>query len=122
MPDPHADADPSDRTGLTDRDRRILELEARTFRYVGAKERAIREELGISRTAYYVRLNALLDDPPGLRVSHRGVDPHVLGGSGASMLLASGSLTRANSAVRACLAPADQVGPLRKIDMYTLGP
>ena len=67
MPDPHADADPSDRTGLTDRDRRILELEARTFRYVGAKERAIREELGISRTAYYVRLNALLDDPQALR-------------------------------------------------------
>src|SRR5699024_5941393 len=67
MPDPHADADPSDRTGLTDRDHRILELEARTFRYVGAKERAIREELGISRTAYYVRLNALLDDPQALR-------------------------------------------------------
>ena len=67
MPAPHADADPSDRAVLTDRDRRILELEARTFRYVGAKERAIREEIGISRTAYYVRLNALLDDPEALR-------------------------------------------------------
>lgn len=69
MPVPHVDAESSDRTVLSDRDRRILELEARTFRYVGAKERAIREELGISRTAYYVRLNALLDDPEALRAA-----------------------------------------------------
>lgn len=54
-------------SGLTDRDRRILALESRTFRYVGTKERAIREEIGLSRTAYYVRLNALLDDPRALR-------------------------------------------------------
>ena len=68
MPSPHS-AEPSDvdQSALTDRDRRILELEARTFRYVGAKERAIREEIGISRTAYYVRLNALLDEPDALR-------------------------------------------------------
>ncbi|MGY5764104.1 DUF3263 domain-containing protein [Brachybacterium sp. DNPG3] len=52
---------------LSDRDRRILALEGRTFRYVGTKERAIREEIGLSRTAYYVRLNALLDDPRALR-------------------------------------------------------
>ena len=54
---------------LGDRDRRILALEGRTFRYVGAKERAIREEIGISKVAYYVRLNALLDDPAALRAA-----------------------------------------------------
>ncbi|MEE1651576.1 DUF3263 domain-containing protein [Brachybacterium sp. J144] len=47
----------------------ILALEGRTFRYVGAKERAIREEIGISKVAYYVRLNALLDDPRALRAA-----------------------------------------------------
>lgn len=55
--------------GLSDRDRRILALEGRTFRYVGAKERAIREEIGLSKVAYYVRLNALLDEPAALRAA-----------------------------------------------------
>lgn len=41
----------------------ILELEARRFKYQGAKERAIRSELGIPVTAYYQRLNVLIDDP-----------------------------------------------------------
>lgn len=54
---------------LTERDRRILALEGRTFRYVGAKERAIREEIGLSKVAYYVRLNALLDEPAALRAA-----------------------------------------------------
>src|SRR5699024_7748597 len=44
-------------------------LEGRTFRYVGAKERAIREEIGLSKVAYYVRLNALLDEPAALRAA-----------------------------------------------------
>lgn len=65
---------PSDGTGaaaaeLSDRDRKILELESHTFRFVGTKERAIREQLAMSRTAYYVRLNALLDDPAALRAA-----------------------------------------------------
>lgn len=68
-PAPAEPAGPADRSGLSDRDRRILELEARTFRYVGAKERAIREQIGMSRTAYFVRLNALLDDPEALRAA-----------------------------------------------------
>lgn len=55
--------------GLTERDRMILALESRTFRYVGAKERAIREEIGLSKVAYYVRLNSLLDDPAALRAA-----------------------------------------------------
>ncbi|WP_218192318.1 DUF3263 domain-containing protein [Brachybacterium vulturis] len=54
---------------LSERDRLILALEGRTFRYVGAKERAIREEVGISKVAYYVRLNALLDEPAALRAA-----------------------------------------------------
>lgn len=52
---------------LSERDRRILALEGRTFRFVGVKERRIREELGMSPTAYFVRLNALLEDPAALR-------------------------------------------------------
>lgn len=60
---------PGPQGGLVERDRMILALESRTFRYVGAKERAIREEIGISKVAYYVRLNSLLDDPAALRAA-----------------------------------------------------
>lgn len=60
---------PGPQGGLAERDRMILALESRTFRYVGAKERVIREEIGISKVAYYVRLNALLDDPAALRAA-----------------------------------------------------
>lgn len=54
---------------LTAQERAILALEARTFRYVGAKERRIREELALTPTAYFVRLNALLDRPEALRAA-----------------------------------------------------
>lgn len=60
---------PSARTPLSDTDRGILALEARTFRYVGAKERVIREQLGLTPTAYFVRLNALLDEPAALKAA-----------------------------------------------------
>lgn len=60
---------PGPQGALSERDRQILALESRTFRYVGAKERAIREEIGISKVAYYVRLNALLDEPAALRAA-----------------------------------------------------
>ena len=56
----------ADPTSLSDLERRILELEARPFRHLGAKERRIREELGLSPVAYHVRLNRLLDDPDAL--------------------------------------------------------
>ncbi|RAJ39755.1 uncharacterized protein DUF3263 [Kitasatospora sp. SolWspMP-SS2h] len=46
---------------LTERDRAVLALEARAWRTAGAKEQAIRQELGISATRYYQLLNALLD-------------------------------------------------------------
>lgn len=60
---------PRGTTGLSDADRRLLELESRTFRRIGEKERRIREELGLSPLAYLVRLNALLDEPDALRAA-----------------------------------------------------
>lgn len=54
---------------LTPRDRAVLALEQRTFRRAGAKEKRIREELGMTPLAYYVRLNALLDEPEALRLA-----------------------------------------------------
>ncbi|WP_343243481.1 DUF3263 domain-containing protein [Streptomyces sp. SID8499] len=48
------------------RERDILALERRGFPGPGAKERAIREELGLSPVRYYQLLNALLDDTRAL--------------------------------------------------------
>ncbi|MFJ4920940.1 DUF3263 domain-containing protein [Streptomyces sp. NPDC088725] len=48
---------------LSDRDRAVLAMEAGGWPGPGAKERAIRERLGLSPTRYYQLLNALLDDP-----------------------------------------------------------
>jgi hypothetical protein len=52
--------------GLSDRDQAVLGLERRSWPGPGAKERAIRERLGISPTRYYQLLNALIDDPRAL--------------------------------------------------------
>ncbi|MGW4547521.1 DUF3263 domain-containing protein [Streptomyces violaceorubidus] len=51
---------------LAERERRILALERRGFVGPGAKERAVREELGLAPVRYYQLLNALLDDPRAL--------------------------------------------------------
>ncbi len=48
--------------GLSARELAVLEVERRGWPGPGAKERAIREQLGISPTRYYQLLNALLDD------------------------------------------------------------
>lgn len=48
--------------GLSDRDRAVLAVERQSWAGPGAKDRAIREQLGISPTRYYQLLNALLDD------------------------------------------------------------
>lgn len=53
---------PDDTDGLSDRDRAVLAVERQSWSGPGAKERAIREQLGISPTRYYQLLNALLDD------------------------------------------------------------
>ncbi|KIZ13656.1 hypothetical protein SNA_37235 [Streptomyces natalensis ATCC 27448] len=73
------DAAPADRTTpdaalaegpaaapLSDRDEAVLAVERRSWPGPGAKERVIRERLGISPTRYYQLLNALLDDPRAL--------------------------------------------------------
>ncbi|NLU68071.1 DUF3263 domain-containing protein [Streptomyces sp. HNM0574] len=62
------DEDESGAAGLSARDLAVLAFE-RSGRAAGAgaKERAIREELGMSPTRYYQLLNALLDDPRALR-------------------------------------------------------
>ncbi|MBC9956247.1 DUF3263 domain-containing protein [Yimella sp. cx-51] len=52
---------------LSERDQRILELERDWFRAQGSKEDAIRERLGMSSTAYYQALNALIDNPVALK-------------------------------------------------------
>ncbi|MFF4039794.1 MULTISPECIES: DUF3263 domain-containing protein [unclassified Streptomyces] len=51
---------------LGTREKAILALERRTFPGPGAKERAIREELGLPPVRYYQLLNALLDDERAL--------------------------------------------------------
>ncbi|MEU5975892.1 DUF3263 domain-containing protein [Streptomyces sp. NPDC047315] len=55
-------AAPRRRGALTDRDRAVLAVEARSWPGPGAKERAVREELGMSPVRYYQLVNALLDD------------------------------------------------------------
>ncbi|QNE75824.1 DUF3263 domain-containing protein [Streptomyces finlayi] len=52
----------TDASPLSDRDRALLSLERRSWPGPGAKERAIREELGMSPVRYYQLLNALIDD------------------------------------------------------------
>ncbi|MCT2592772.1 DUF3263 domain-containing protein [Streptomyces sp. N2-109] len=51
---------------MSERDADVLAVERRGWSGPGAKERAIRERLGISPTRYYQLLNALLDDPHAL--------------------------------------------------------
>ena len=51
---------------LSSRDEAVLAVERRSWTGPGAKERVIRERLGISPTRYYQLLNALLDDPRAL--------------------------------------------------------
>ena len=57
---------PGDGSGLGERERAVLALERRSWPGPGAKERAVRERLGLSPTRYYQLLNALLDDPRAL--------------------------------------------------------
>ncbi|MEU9284110.1 DUF3263 domain-containing protein [Streptomyces sp. NPDC048275] len=51
---------------LSAREQGILAMERRGFTGPGAKERAIREQLGLAPVRYYQLLNALLDDPRAL--------------------------------------------------------
>ncbi|MFC7966644.1 DUF3263 domain-containing protein [Streptomyces cinereoruber] len=51
---------------LTEQEQALLAVERRSWPGPGAKERAVREGLGLSPTRYYQLLNALLDDPRAL--------------------------------------------------------
>jgi Protein of unknown function (DUF3263) len=53
--------------GLSERDRAVLDVAGRTWTGPGPRDRAIRERLGMSPTAFFQHLNALLDDPRALR-------------------------------------------------------
>lgn len=64
--DDGADAGAGAGAGLTDRERAVLDFEARQFRTQGAKEAAIRERLGLVPTRYFQILNALLDSAAAL--------------------------------------------------------
>ena len=66
MLDPDRLPGPAD-DGMTERERAVLELERREWRSPGAKELAVRTELGLSAARYYQVLNALLDSPEALR-------------------------------------------------------
>ncbi|WP_411101566.1 DUF3263 domain-containing protein [Streptomyces sp. cmx-4-9] len=51
---------------LTAAEAAVLACEGRTWPGPGAKERAIRETLGMTPVRYYQLLNALMDDPRAL--------------------------------------------------------
>lgn len=65
-PASHEGRGPAGRSELTERDRAVLAVETRSWPGPGAKERVIREELGISPTRYYQLLGVLIDDPLAL--------------------------------------------------------
>jgi hypothetical protein len=51
---------------LTGAERALLDFAARWYRYPGAQEQAMRDELGLSATTYWRRVNALIDRPEAL--------------------------------------------------------
>lgn len=53
--------------GLSARDASILDFEREWWRHAGARERAIRDQFGMSTARYYQVLNALLDRPEAVR-------------------------------------------------------
>ncbi|MFF8566901.1 DUF3263 domain-containing protein [Streptomyces albidoflavus] len=65
--EPDSGDDEAGGDGLSDQDRAVLAFEARGWQRPGTKERAVREQLGLSPTRYYQLLGALLDDPAALR-------------------------------------------------------
>jgi hypothetical protein len=51
---------------LTERDTEMLRFEGQWWKYVGAKEDAIRQQFGLSATRYYQILNALIEQDEAL--------------------------------------------------------
>lgn len=48
---------------LTDLERELLDFAGLWFKYAGAQEQAMRDELGRSATRYWQKVNGLLDRP-----------------------------------------------------------
>ena len=69
------DTPPAPDSSLGPRERAVLDFERRRWKHAGAKEEAIRDELGLSPTGYFQILNALLDDPAAL-----AYNPTLVGG------------------------------------------
>ncbi|MCW4386143.1 DUF3263 domain-containing protein [Salinibacterium sp. SYSU T00001] len=61
-----ADAERAALPEFPERDARILDFERREWNHSGAKEEAIRVELGLTAARYYQRLNAVIDSPAAL--------------------------------------------------------
>jgi hypothetical protein len=62
----NADGATDGSTGLSDQDLAVLDIARRQWAGPGARERAVRERLGLSPTRYFQLLGALLDDPRAL--------------------------------------------------------
>lgn len=56
-----------DRVPLSDADRLVLDIAARTYRHEGAREQAAHDELGMSGVRFAQRLTLLLDEPDAYR-------------------------------------------------------
>jgi len=59
-------AEADETTGLSDRDRSILDFEMQWWKYAGAKEAAVRAKFDMTSTRYYQVLNAIIDKPAAL--------------------------------------------------------
>ena len=59
-------AEPTSTGGLDERSRRILDFERTWWTRAKPKERAIREQLGLSPARYHQLLNGLIDRPDAL--------------------------------------------------------
>ena len=51
---------------LTDSDKALLDFAGRWNRFPGAQEQAMRDELGLSATTYWRKVNDLIDRPEAL--------------------------------------------------------
>ncbi|TQL47049.1 uncharacterized protein DUF3263 [Homoserinimonas aerilata] len=60
-------ADQGEGQELPERELMVLAFERRPWRHPGAKEEAIRVELGLSTARYYQVLNAAIDSPAALK-------------------------------------------------------
>ncbi len=54
------------RSGLSAEEEKILALERQWWKYAGAKDQAIRDQLGMTSVAYYQTLNRLIDTEEAL--------------------------------------------------------